>query len=506
MMVLPIRPTKLQCILVYRLAEEGNHGERELLLLAGIHTHNNDDLTKISARVIRNGPPNIPGNQEVVGGIKTRRSGLYQFVYCADSDAICFCVVTGLGYHDRVAMMCVGEISRQFHQTCGGLAVDVAAANSLSGACKTPFESLFAKFEDSRRIVNKSTRAAHKGGHEPGKGEQNDELTQWLSALKKKKKAEGKPKRVRFAPPIVGNDYSKEAQSRPSGGCFENVSAGEIFISALLLGQPGLALPSNAITARNAVRSRGGDGSNVESKANIVPPLDSPENDSNNNAVGYSTLHCSGEEVEPTLVLGEMETRSFGSSSSNGGFVDFVPFESFPTLFPYDVPTGMTFCGCSPTTSGASTIKSEAQETDPDSICESAQQPEEPRQSVSAEPSFLLKMTARLLATENQLREGACENWEGECDGLDSYGNDTGLSSRKGALPKPTQHGSEVRLVGYSMEDVVKQLQELERENEEQGDFANDWKCLQPPRKRHDKKPTPPQMRQPFAIPDFITI
>lgn len=156
--------TKLRCALVYRL-EAGNTVTLAKYDHAGQYESHGGASTDESAlyggrdkafaeavaKVIENDPPGGLAEAGSIGGFKVVQSDQHQVVYGADSEGICFGVITGLGYPSRVAIQMLQEIYTEFMakfsaeaKTGDDNALTRKGKNILTDACK--------KYDDLNKV------------------------------------------------------------------------------------------------------------------------------------------------------------------------------------------------------------------------------------------------------------------------------------------------------------------------------------------------------------------
>jgi len=159
--------TKLRCALAYRIEAgtttvlakydhasqyETHGGAADNSSLYGGRDQSYADAV---AKVIENDPPGGLAESGAIGGFKVVQSDQHQVVYGADSDGICFGVITGLAYPSRVAIQMLQELYSDFMEKFGsdvGSAVD----NSLTKKAKNVMNTTCKKYDDLDK-VDKST-------------------------------------------------------------------------------------------------------------------------------------------------------------------------------------------------------------------------------------------------------------------------------------------------------------------------------------------------------------
>ncbi|CAB9498912.1 whole genome shotgun sequence [Seminavis robusta] len=153
---------KLRCAIVYRLEGAGPTAVTlaQLDYLKEVETHKKDsegdlyggkkaNFAKAVARVVGNDPPTGVSQGQKVGGFKVVQSDEHQVVYGADLEGICYCVITGLKYPNRIAIKFLEELGEEFQKTIGHDALKKAKEDSLTSKkdSKKILQAMCKKFE-----------------------------------------------------------------------------------------------------------------------------------------------------------------------------------------------------------------------------------------------------------------------------------------------------------------------------------------------------------------------
>lgn len=148
---------KLRCAVVYRLEGDGptaiplcsfDHAAAKDGSRAGEQKAN---FAKAVAKVIGADPPTGVAKGAKAGGFKVVQSDEHQVVYGADPDGLCFCVITGLGYPNRIAIQFLEELAGEFKTAHGSQAMK-AKENGLNTKAKKVLTAMCNKYETAAKV------------------------------------------------------------------------------------------------------------------------------------------------------------------------------------------------------------------------------------------------------------------------------------------------------------------------------------------------------------------
>jgi len=148
---------KLRCAVVYRLEGDGpsaiplcsfDHAAAKAGSRAG---EQQGKFAKAVARVIGADPPTGVAKGAKVGGFRVVQSDEHQIVYGADPDGLCFCVITGLAYPNRIAIQFLEELAGEFKAGHGSQAMK-AKENGLNIKAKKVLTAMCSKYETAAKV------------------------------------------------------------------------------------------------------------------------------------------------------------------------------------------------------------------------------------------------------------------------------------------------------------------------------------------------------------------
>jgi len=111
----------------------------------------NVNFADVVSMVVGKDPPGHAGGSSKIGGFKVVESEIHHVVYGADSDEICFAVISGSAYKSRVLIKMMTELYGEFSQKFGNKALS-ATANSMTGKTKSMIFHVCKKYADVKKV------------------------------------------------------------------------------------------------------------------------------------------------------------------------------------------------------------------------------------------------------------------------------------------------------------------------------------------------------------------